>query len=888
MNRSVKGNGGTNYPPRLVRGSFSSPVFLLLYVCDISLLVRDEQVNFVMLETCFPSTYMTALLIDTAESSDPYKCQALIDGGHWYNGYEWLIDGCGSLKYGPDQIRRCAGNRKIVFAGDTYLQRTFWAVLKKLDHSVSDVELQESDIVIEKDRVGLEFLWDPYLNGTQLMEYVGVHGDGGKGRPTILVVGPSQWQLETGAVGQFAGAIEGIARTAYGKNLWRSVTSRPYSYGDGLGDVVLFAPAQMPYTENGNNALAEYQAYDEMNDELRKRSDQQGIDVLWSFDRMTRGHEEKFVGNANLKEDAFKRRADVLLNLRCNAHMAGGYPHTATCCGTWERLNWIQTTFLTLGLGILPAIFLLDWWLPMLKDENRSIVRAFCAFVGAVSLQYLADRTHVFEQVTRLPLQLPNLRKMIAVAFIIGFATIRKSKPPGKPNLSSGRQLDQPFLSRDQSDEWKGWMQALIITYHYNMAWSADWFWEIIRLAVASYLFLTGFGHTVFFLQKKDFSFKRFAAVMMRTNLLPVALAYVMRTRWLLYYYMPLSTFWYFMVYVTMAIGKKWNDHTPLLLAKIAFSAATVTAFLNIKDLPETVVRFFNTTCKMSFSADSFFHNRVSSDRYIVYVGMVVGIFYVWSKDVLSSDKRQDSLSCAFRRVFPWIKWFTVILSAVGMMVFWYFAATRFHSQPEWSAWQPYIGFIPILAFTVLRNAHPVLRNYFSVAFAWLGKYSGEMYVMQDHIWLAGDQESVLRTGFFHGDDTLMGDRWRDLVLVTPLYLIACSIIGDATATITTWFVTESEPSSQSTSSMEGHDSAPSPVAEVELGLLSTREEDEEMIEVADLNEKKKKKKKTVPRNTNTWNTMMKAVPRLWPRRVGNRAVLVLVGLWILNWTSVR
>ena len=146
----------------------------------------------------------------------------------------------------------------------------------------------------------------------------------------------------------------------------------------------------------------------------------------------------------------------------------------------------------------------------------------------------------------------PN--KMLIAPAMIGAATIRLSKPPKKHGLGE-KAADQPFRPQDQSYEWKGWKQALIIIYHYKHGldrscvlgdcplgpfslplpyglWACGlWFSEIIRLAVSSYLFLAAFGHAVYFVQKKDYSFRRVAAVMVQTNLLPATLAYVINTR---------------------------------------------------------------------------------------------------------------------------------------------------------------------------------------------------------------------------------------------------------------------------------------------------------------------------------------------------------------------
>ena len=54
---------------------------------------------------------------------------------------------------------------------------------------------------------------------------------------------------------------------------------------------------------------------------------------------------------------------------------------------------------------------------------------------------------------------------------------------------------------------------------------------------------MTGFGHTVYFLKKDDFSFKRVVATMLRLNLLNVILAYAMGNDWLLYYFAPLVSY---------------------------------------------------------------------------------------------------------------------------------------------------------------------------------------------------------------------------------------------------------------------------------------------------------------------------------------------------------
>lgn len=104
------------------------------------------------------------------------------------------------------------------------------------------------------------------------------------------------------------------------------------------------------------------------------------------------------------------------------------------------------------------------------------------------------------------------------------------------------------LLNREQTDEWKGWMQLVILVYHISGASAVSSDWNILTLAlqydhhliyficsvqfipvymhvrvlVAAYLFQTGYGHFSFFWLKGDFGLYRVCQVFISSILLSV------------------------------------------------------------------------------------------------------------------------------------------------------------------------------------------------------------------------------------------------------------------------------------------------------------------------------------------------------------------------------
>lgn len=324
------------------------------------------------------------------------------------------------------------------------------------------------------------------------------------------------------------------------------------------------------------------------------------------------------------------------------------------------------------------------------------------------------------------------------------------------------------ILHKDQVDELKGWMQLIIIIYNLTGAERILPIYMHVKLLFSTYLFLCGYSHFRYLWNTGNFGIVKFFQDIFRLNFITVVLCLCMNRPYQFYYFVPLLSFWYTIVFVLLAIPKRISasnmENNPFqqylyFIGKIIGALILITILYMSEVLFERI--FVTRPWKALFvSVDDDIHEWWKIwklDRFTIFFGVIFSALVHLAQKYSFIDESTNGNLFSKRT--------TVIFSffAIGGITFYTLFSFLCSNRKECEEIHSYIVFIPIIGYLLIRNIIGQVRSKYSSFFAWFGKISLELFICQYHIWLAADKNGVLVL--------IPGHPTRNLVVTTFIFI---------------------------------------------------------------------------------------------------------------------
>jgi N-acetylneuraminate 9-O-acetyltransferase len=243
---------------------------------------------------------------------------------------------------------------------------------------------------------------------------------------------------------------------------------------------IVLLPIQIPFYRSLSTSRAESVTPESMRDmqlylfnashwASAKAGSHRAVSIPWTFLYMMNHTAEAYDSSGlHVVDSVADRQVNILLNKWCNMKAArAGYSYNRTCCSRYPMQ--VLSQWILQFLGFIGFPFLHFRHRAWLRRESYSrtgmVLQVAHIFSLAVVWCFDSDRTWLFDKVNKKFDQTQLLGAFVVCA-IIGLASFTKNTERVSQSKSDGKDVRHSgVLSRSQTEEWKGWMQCIVLLY---------------------------------------------------------------------------------------------------------------------------------------------------------------------------------------------------------------------------------------------------------------------------------------------------------------------------------------------------------------------------------------------------------------------------------------
>ena len=363
---------------------------------------------------------------------------------------------------------------------------------------------------------------------------------------------------------------------------------------------------------------------------------------------------------------------------------------------------------------------------------------------------------------------------------------------------------DNDILNIHQSLELKGFMTICFLCYQFTNAHSYNYMEEIVekhgeierenvtessdgvnyyynisRICVTAFLFLTGYGHAMFFYHQKDYSLARLIQVIFRINFSGMILCLALGKPYIFYTACWLHTYFFLLIYITMKFRSERNYTTHGLRLKMALLAFVIFLFWDCDSKLWSAHIILFGSSKQSVDGAPYgqlweFYFRGHLHHWAAFLGMLFATNHPVTSLLI---RKLEAIGSPSEILFKTITGVLLTITAT-IWVLGPFDSTKF----IYNATNPYFGSLPVLFFIYFRNLTPMLRDHHVQVFKKVGVYSLEIYLLHHHLFIAedGTMKKMLLPGY--PTCNLLLSIWLLLTLARSLRISTSIVISMITS----------------------------------------------------------------------------------------------------------